>query len=106
MIMKKILALLLIANIGLAHADWDDPTKLFDTKKNKTKTMSITWIAVDNVTKSCDAENKKRGFQTFGIEVQACSFWEGNTCTIITNKKTSMHSLGHELRHCYQGNWH
>lgn len=95
-----------MAQIGLAQADWDDPSRNFDTRTNDRTTMSITWLPVDNVQKVCDSENKKRGFQKFGVEVQACSFWEGDKCTIITGKKTSMHSIGHEVRHCYQGNWH
>lgn len=104
--MKKLIALALIANIGLAHANWDDPKKPFNASNIQDKTLTITWLPVDNVQKACEAENKKRGFKPYGFAVQACSFWEGKTCTIITSKNPNMHSLGHEMRHCYQGNWH
>ena len=84
----------------------DDPYEVFDTKDNSTTQSTITWLTVDNVQKTCEAESRKRGYNGFGFGVKACSFYEGNTCTIITGKKTTMHSVGHEVRHCFQANWH
>lgn len=84
----------------------DDPNKLFDTSSNYTTQSTITWRTVDDVQKSCEIESRKRGFKGFGYGVQACSFFDGNQCTIITGKQTTMHSVGHEVRHCFQGNWH
>jgi hypothetical protein len=84
----------------------DDPNKPFDTSNNYTTQSTITWRPVDDVQKACEAESRKRGFKGFGYGVQACSFFDGNQCTIITGKQTTMHSVGHEVRHCFQGNWH
>jgi len=105
--MKHTLTALLIASqITLAHADWDDPSAPFDATVNKTSTITLTWRVVDNVQKTCEQEYARRGHNVFGYAVDACSFWEGNNCTIITKKKPTMHSVGHEVRHCFQGNWH
>jgi hypothetical protein len=99
-----IITSLLVA--GQATAFNDDPSQPFDTASNYTTQSTITWRTVDNVQKVCESESRKRGYGGFGYGVQACSFFDGNQCTIITSKKTTMHSLGHEVRHCFQGNWH
>jgi hypothetical protein len=103
---KTLLTLFLIAQIGSASADWDDPTAPFSAGDVQKTPMNITWLPVDNVQKVCDAESRKRGKNGFGYSIQACSFWEGNSCTIVTSRRPTMHTLGHEMRHCYQGNWH
>ena len=101
---KLILSLTLVASS--VYANWDDPLKPFDASKNMHDTVVVKWLAVSNLQQTCEAESKKRGKGGFGYAVNACSFWEGNTCTIITSQKPTMHSLGHEVRHCFQGNWH
>jgi hypothetical protein len=105
--MKHTLLLLALLS-NFAHADWDDPEMPFSTKSNKTESMTIVWRPVDNVQKVCAAEIKKRDGKTLGYTVDACSFWEDakNSCTIITKKNPTQHDIGHELRHCYQGQWH
>jgi hypothetical protein len=87
-------------------SDWDDPTASFDAKQNFTDTSTIKWVVVDNVQSACEKESRDRGYGGFGIKVQACSFYKGDQCTIITGKKTNMHQVGHEVRHCFQANWH
>lgn len=99
-----IITSLLFANQAIAFND--DPNRPFSTSDNYTTQSTITWRPVDDVQKACEAESRKRGYKGFGYGVQACSFFEGNSCTIITGKTTTMHSLGHEVRHCFQGNWH
>ena len=103
---KLLVASLLFASISHAQAYKDDPTAQFDTASNYTTQRTITWITVDNVQKACEAESRKRGYNGFGFGVQACSFYKGDQCTIITGKKTTMHSVGHEVRHCFQADWH
>jgi hypothetical protein len=87
---------------------WDSPTTPFSTKENEYETMLISWKPVDNIQKTCEAEHKSRGFGQINYKVDACSFWNftTRTCTIFTKKNPTMHDIGHELRHCYQGNWH
>ena len=91
---------------SLAHANWDDPYRQFDAKSNTRETVTITWRAVADVQKVCEAESRKRGNKGFGYALNACSFWEGNTCTVITQLKVTMHTIGHETLHCFRGNWH
>jgi len=105
--MKKLLIALLLVS-QTAYAFDDSPTKPFSTKENESETMLITWKPVDNVQQVCQSEYKRRGFGAFNYAVDACSFWNNNTktCIIYTRKNPTMHDVGHEIRHCYQGNWH
>jgi len=103
--MKKALLVLLFVT-SLAHADWRDAYEPFDASKNFTLESLITWKTVDNPTKSCSEERQRRGFPDRGQPVQACSFWEGSTCLIITKKFPTGDTIGHEMRHCFQGKWH
>jgi hypothetical protein len=88
----------------------EEPNKLFGTDVNRSEMVVITWETAKNVQKSCDRESKKRGLGGFDYQVEACSFWGTrmgvNVCHIITEKKTTLATIGHEMRHCYQGNWH
>jgi len=93
----------------------DDPYMFFTVGENQTNEVKITWIAVEDIQKSCDAESKKRGKNGFPYAVDACSFWGDKrnsagsmqrTCFIFTSAKTNTHTLGHEMRHCFQGEYH
>jgi hypothetical protein len=92
-----------------AKAGWEDPEAKFNTAVNKSKHSAISWIPVDNLQATCEAESRKRGLGGFGYPVEACSFWSSshNVCQVFTRSNaTTMHSLGHEIRHCFQGNFH
>jgi len=106
----KLLALVLGISLGSASAaqDWKNPEASFDARKLMTEKNTITWRRVDvnDVQKTCEAESRKRGLGGFGYRVYACSFWEGNRCDIFTSKTPTLHDLGHETRHCFQGNFH
>lgn len=104
--MKKLLATVLIMSQSVYAQNWDDPNRKFDMNKNIHREMSITVKPVPNVQQACDTENRQRMGKSFGFAVNACSFWDGNRCVIIVPQQVSMHTLGHELLHCYQGNWH
>lgn len=105
--MNKILIAVLLMS-STAYAIDDNPTKPFSTAENTRETMLITWKSVDNVQQACQAEYKRRGFSAFNYKIDACAFWNTvtRTCTIYTAKNPTMHDVGHEIRHCYQGNWH
>lgn len=103
--MKKLtLALLFVSSV--ANANWDDPMRVFDARDNTKSQVNITWRSVADVQKACEAESRKRGNKGFGYTVNACTFWEGNNCVIITKYQVNMHTLGHETLHCFRGNWH
>jgi len=86
------------------------PFTKFDATKNMTNNSIITWEQVDDVQQACDKESKRRGLGGFKIQVEACSFWGKrltiDVCHIITEKKTDLDTLGHEMRHCFQGAFH
>jgi len=108
--MKNTIAIFAIAIFATnAAADnWQDPNAKFDARKKTSETITLTWRTVDNVQQACEQESRRRGNGGFGFGVEACSFWNlsGNECTIITRNRSTLHELGHELRHCFQGNYH
>jgi hypothetical protein len=93
---------------GMQQGGWNynNPEAKFNTRNNLVNQSTITWLTVDNLQATCEAESRKRGNNGFGYTLQACSFWVKNTCTIITQKQTSLHQLGHETLHCFQGAFH
>lgn len=88
------------------------PTKplAFSAKKLMTEISTIEWRRVKAVNKTCQAESRARGLKGFGYTVEACAFWTqtlfGYRCIIYTSYWTSMDTLGHEIRHCFQGDFH
>ena len=110
--MKKLVLAVFLAHSVAAQAynyfDWDHPSKPFDsTSKDKTS-VKVEWISVDDVRKACSEVSQKRGYGPINFSIEACSFNYRltNTCVIYTKKMTTMHTLGHEMRHCFQGAWH
>jgi hypothetical protein len=100
-------AILLSSNSSSA-GDWRNPDAKFDAGKKMSETVSLSWRTVDDIQKACELESRRRGNGGFGYSVEACSFWnsQGTECTIITRNISSLHEIGHELRHCFQGNYH
>ncbi len=104
--MKKALffGILIFSNTVLAN--WNNPKHLYDSKNNFTNKTTVTIQYADNVKQACEIESRKQGRGGFGYAMQACSFWQANTCTIILPKKFTIDNLGHEMLHCIQGNYH
>lgn len=102
---KTILLWLALSSSAIAG-----PFTKFDATKNMTNHSMITWDQVDDVQKACEAESRRRGLGGFKIQVEACSFWGKrlmvDVCHIITEKSTNLDTLGHEMRHCFQGAYH
>jgi hypothetical protein len=108
--MKKLVLALFLAQSVMAHAadyfNWDHPTKTFDARKKERSSIRVDWRTVDDVRAVCSKMNEASGYGPIKFSINACSVRQGNVCTIVTNQDTSMHTLGHELRHCFQGAWH
>jgi hypothetical protein len=108
--MKRVLLISLLITSTAFAQEWRNPEAKFNTSKNRVNNTTVSWKVVDNVQQTCDAEGKRRGHGAFKFAVTACSFWEnsltGNSCIIITGPTTTMHELGHETRHCFQGSFH
>jgi hypothetical protein len=88
----------------------EKPFELFNTKRNFANKSEIIWQQADDINATCEKESRLRGNNGFGYALEACSFWtrSGNKsiCTIITSKATNLVTLGHEVRHCFQGEFH
>jgi hypothetical protein len=110
--MKTALAVVALLVSTNTFAYYENPHQEFDMTNNMTNKTTITFRQVNNVTAECDKESRKRGNTGFGYNVDACSFWNGNRvlgsdeCVIITAKTANFHTIGHEVRHCLQGNFH
>ena len=93
------------------EAEETTPMAEFTSAGNMTNKTTISWMPVDNVKRTCEAESRRRGNGGFkGANMEACSFWDktsaGDTCVIITSKKVNYWTVGHEFRHCFQGSYH
>ncbi len=108
--MKQLVAFFAITFFATTSAaqEWKDPNSRFDARRKMSDTIRLTWRTVDNVQQACESESRMRGNNGFGYGVEACSFWslDGTECTIITKNRSNLHELGHEVRHCFQGNYH
>lgn len=109
-LMKKLFyILLLISNTVYAEMEKSAYEK-YSTQPNVNKDVKIKWVVVDNIQKTCDGLRKKQTGKKFGYALDACSTWKtgffSNECTIITGKMVNNDIIGHELRHCFQGNFH
>jgi len=110
--MKKIVltVMLLVSTVVNAESAYDK----FPTTGGKYSTVVVTYRPVDNVQQACDAEARKRDGKPFGFGVEACSYRDleqfGDkvlpTCLIIVAKVANYHTYGHELRHCFVGQFH
>ena len=88
----------------------ENPHEQFNITKLNSNKITVTFITTKDVRAVCDAESKKRGFGGFKHSVEACSFWSGssndNTCTVVLPTVSNYHTIGHEIRHCMQGDFH
>jgi hypothetical protein len=106
----KLFILIFILFTQSAFAEYDGYV-IIDTKKNVYERTIVDWKTSDNVPESCEKESRKRGFGGFkGSQMEACSFYNFDDgvgkCTIITARKTTLDTIGHEFTHCTQGKWH
>ena len=110
--MKMIIILLSLFASSTAVARLEKSAyEKYSTKANFTDTTQVTWEPVDNAEKKCTEIHVKATGKPYPDKVDACSYWKKNlfqqyNCHIITDKNTNNDILGHELRHCFQGDFH
>jgi hypothetical protein len=63
---------------------------------------SIRWVVIDDISRFCQSKVPLVGNQ----RMLACSEYNNYTCTIYTGRTTDMAIVGHEIRHCFEGQWH
>lgn len=90
----------------------DDPTELYRSSFDSKKVV-IIWKTATNVQEMCNIESIKFGSGPVTNPSKACALWRQDRngvpqgeCIIITRKNVSMHTIGHEIRHCFEGHWH
>ena len=72
-------------------------TKLDEGAKN------VQWVQLEDIKTECSDST---------FEIAGCYKWRGDTCYIFTKKpanetdKAVHMAMGHELRHCFQGDFH
>ena len=70
--------------------------------------VKVRWEVRENVAAVCSGAAQLSMAQAWMTPPVACAMWNVATkeCVIITGKKVSHVELGHELRHCFEGNFH
>lgn len=70
--------------------------------------VKVRWEVRDNVVEVCSRAAKISTAQAWMTPPLACAMWNvaSKECVIITGKVVSHVELGHELRHCFEGNFH
>jgi hypothetical protein len=106
-----IISMLFLASVSAQSQthSWNDPRKPFDatTKRVHNGPINIEWRVADNVQLACELASKNFGNDGYkGQKLDACAFWWGAKCVIITSKTPTMGIVGHEIRHCFYGHWH
>lgn len=107
--MKRILSSIALTVLSAATFA-ESPYDKFSSDKNISRKTSVEWYAVSNVQEVCESENKQMNGHGYGFKVDGCSRWHhsvfSDSCVIYTHLKTDYWTLGHELRHCFQGKFH
>ena len=70
--------------------------------------VKVRWEVRENVSEVCSRAAQLSPTQAWMTPPLACAMWNvaSKECVIITGKKVSHVALGHELRHCFEGNFH
>lgn len=108
--MKYLFAISLVLSTLNSYAS-ESPYDKFTGNANFTDKTKVNWKQVKDIQKECNIESKKRGYAGYNYPIEGCSFWDvdefrNNTCVILTPLSTTYWTLGHELRHCFQGSFH
>ena len=88
--MKYLLAILLLASCSNLP------------KEEKVKTASVTWIRTESAQQQCES----LFIVPAGYKIYACAVLEDKHCYVITHPQEGNDYLGHEMRHCFDGEYH
>jgi len=80
--------------------------QLFDFTNRITNSTQVSIETASNVKEACDKKAIFYQIKPAYVNPMACSFWTKTYCVIIVGEKTNLDTLGHEIRHCFQGHWH
>ena len=107
--MKAIVTLLMLPLMANAQWSFDNSGgRVFDMSKNITKktTVELKYVEPQDIQKTCDSLSRKFGNNGYNYGVLACTFFWDDKCVVVVPKKVDMRTVGHEMMHCFQGDWH
>ena len=96
-------------SIAIAQWSFDNSgTRVFDMSKNSTKktTIELKYVESKDIQKTCDTLSRNYGNKGYSYGVLACTFFWDNKCVVVVPQMVDMRTIGHEMMHCFQGNWH
>ena len=90
------------------------PSKEFDNfkplpiEKRIMNLIKIKWEVREDVAQFCAKAAHMTPNQAYWSPPVACAVWNVPTkeCTIVTGTQTNHVTMGHELRHCFEGHFH
>lgn len=94
--MKRALVVLTLALAGCAATPVADHA------------VSVRWVKVSQPNSVCRALAPRTVF----FVIKGCAVWTADSCTIYARDARGVHdrdaltTLGHELKHCFDGHWH
>jgi hypothetical protein len=70
--------------------------------------VRISWELREDVAQFCTQAKSNGRQQSYMATPMACAIWDilKAECTIVTGPVTSHVAVGHELRHCFEGQFH
>lgn len=82
-----------------------DPYDRFDVPY--ARSTALRWVPVDDADKFCRSKMPDGAYPPYPLtEIKACAMYTKGACTIYTNRTASYFEMGHELRHCFDGQYH
>jgi hypothetical protein len=105
-VIASALAGLLTACQGLPQSEYKD-FKPMSQERRVIKQVKLTWDVRPDAELFCASQLKGKLKAVSGTPV-ACAVWRAETseCLIVTGPNPNHMVLGHELRHCFEGNFH
>jgi hypothetical protein len=103
------LTILMAPSIAIAQWSFDNSgSRVFDMSKNITKktTIELKYVEPKDIQKTCDTLSRNYGNKGYSYGVLACTFFWDNKCVVVVPKMVDMRTIGHEMMHCFQGDWH
>jgi hypothetical protein len=89
----------------VVNADDAETLEGFTPKIND---VTVTIYNAKDIMETCSTEAARFGNPPYPKEVMACTTYDivNKSCTIFVPVKVSIATLGHELKHCFLGNFH
>jgi hypothetical protein len=96
--MKYFVALLTFVFATAQAADRHD---LDFTAQPEHPIKTVQWVVMEDVSEVC------QGFAPIKDKTYvACARFNKDICIVYTKPNLSLSVLGHEMRHCFEGQWH